>query len=135
MAEVPKINPSSLKKNNGKEGEFCTILLSAAVQFHILHLTVTPNALAKHLALNTLYDELPGLVDSLAESIQGKLGILNYDGQAIYNSKADIMTFVESTLKYVETTRKEIIQDSYVQNQIDSIVQLLYSTIYKLKNL
>jgi len=38
-------------------------------------------------------------------------------------------------VKYVEAVRQRLPQDSYVQNQIDEIVDLLETTKYKLENL
>jgi DNA-binding ferritin-like protein len=120
-----------------KEGEFCAYLMSAAVQIHIYHLRVKgPGAYAMHMALNTLYDELPDLVDSLAESIQGKMGLLDYAYEVSYDNNApNALMYAKECLNYVKEARRGICQDTYVQNQIDGIEELFYSTIYKLENL
>ena len=50
-------------------------LLDAATKIHFLHLSVTgPGSYAQHIALNELYDALPDLVDTIAESWQGVTG-------------------------------------------------------------
>ena len=120
-----------------KEGEFCAYLMSAAVQIHIYHLrTKGPGAFATHMALGSLYDALPDLVDALAESIQGKMGILDYAYEVSYDNNApSALAYVRDCLNYVKEARRGICQDTYVQNQIDGIEQEFYSTIYKLENL
>jgi hypothetical protein len=45
------------------------------------------------------------------------------------------VSYFESLCKFVETARKAIPQDSYVQNQVDTIVDLIETTKYKLRNL
>lgn len=133
-----KATSMASRVNYPSEGEFCAYLLAAAVQVHILHLRVKgPGAYAAHMALNTLYDELPDLVDSLAESMQGKMGLLDYSYSVSYdNSVAGTpLNYVRGCLNYVKESRKGICQDTYVQNQIDGIEELIYSTIYKLENL
>jgi hypothetical protein len=134
---LPPKNTSSMASKMSKDGEFCSYLMSAAVQIHIYHLRAKGSgAFATHMALGSLYDALPDLVDSLAESIQGKNGLLNYDFEASYDSNYNnTLSYIKGCLEYVKSTRVKMCPDSYVQNQIDSIEQALYSTIYKLENL
>jgi hypothetical protein len=41
--------------------------------------------------------------------------------------------FFEMLCMYVEKSRQMLPQDSYLQNQIDEVVALIKSTIYKLR--
>jgi DNA-binding ferritin-like protein len=133
----PKKSASmSSRMNTPSEGEFCAYLMAAAVQVHIYHLRVKgPGAYAMHMALGALYDGLPDLVDSLAESMQGKMGLLDYSYSTSYDNTGSPLSYVRGCLNYVKETRKVICQDTFVQNQIDGIEELFYSTIYKLENL
>ena len=85
------------------------------------------------------YDELLELIDGLAESSQGKYGIITGYTNAFevkdLNNIQDALLFIQELAIIVETERATIPQDTYIQNQIDEIVQLLYSTVYKLQNL
>jgi len=140
MAKVPSIptGMKSMMKSSGKEGEFITKLLHCTTQVHIYHLICKgPGSFAMHKALNELYDELPDLVDGLAESVQGKYGILNYAMAApAYDSTlSKAVPYVKDVLNYIKMTRKDICQESNYQNQIDELETLFYSTIYKLENL
>ena len=134
---LPPKKTMASRMTGPKEGEFCSYLMSAAVQIHIYHLrTKGPGAFAMHTALGGLYDALPDLVDSLAESIQGKMGLLDYAYEVSYDNNApSALAYVRECLDYVKEARRGICQDTYVQNQIDGIEEVFYSTIYKLENL
>lgn len=117
--------------------ENCVKLLSylfhSRTQVHIFHLQ-TPS-FAEHKALNDFYDEIVDLVDGLVESHQGKYGImkgyLNFNLHD-YESSEQVISYLESLSDKVSVLRKDI-QDSYIQNQIDNVEELIQSTLYKLK--
>jgi hypothetical protein len=41
--------------------------------------------------------------------------------------------YFDGLSKFVESIRKQIPQDSYIQNQVDTVVDLIESTKYKIK--
>ena len=121
-------------ENNAIVGQFISTLFASCTQAHIFHLQ-TPS-FAAHKALNDYYDEIVGITDGLVESYQGKYGIITgYGNIALqeYQSCEAIIMFFETLCMYVEKSRQMICQDSYIQNQIDEVVALINSTIYKLR--
>jgi hypothetical protein len=99
----------------------------------VFHLQ-TPS-FAEHKALNDYYDEIIELVDGLIESHQGKYGILKgYSNYPLleYTDKNQVITYFEALVNRVTDLREEM-TDSYIQNQIDTVMELLESTLYKLK--
>jgi hypothetical protein len=77
------------------------------------------------------------LIDGLVESYQGKYGIIRgYSafGYNDYTDKNQTITYLDGICKTVETLRVNM-PDSYLQNQVDTIIELIQSTLYKLKNL
>ena len=115
-------------------GQFISTLFASRTQAHVFHLQ-TPS-FAAHKALNDYYDEIVGITDGIAESYQGKYGIITgYGNIALqeYQSCEAIIMFFETLCMYVEKSRQMLPQDSYIQNQIDEIVALIKSTIYKLR--
>lgn len=123
-----------MEHNNALMGQFVSTLLASRTQAHIFHLQ-TPS-FAAHKALNDYYDEIVGVTDGLVESYQGKYGIITgYGNIALqeYQSCEAIIVFFETLCMYVEKSREMICQDSYIQNQIDEVVALIKSTIYKLR--
>jgi len=120
--------------------QFATLigtLLQSRTQAHIYHWqTQGPGSLAAHTALGAYYEAIPALVDSLVESFQGRYGIVRgYKMASTLREDTNYVTYFEALCKFVETSRKAVPQDSYLQNQIDTIVELIESTKYKLLNL
>ena len=72
--EIVEYGNSAQESNNKKATMLFSGLLFGAVYAHMLHLST--RSYAEHKALDELYTELPGLVDSLVESYQGKYGIV-----------------------------------------------------------
>lgn len=115
---------------------FCELacrVLHSRNQSHIFHLQT--KSFAEHKALNDYYDGVIGLYDGLVESYQGKYGILmnvkSFENQD-YKSNEQVIGYFEDLATKIEENRNSV-DDSFLQNQIDTIVELIYSTIYKLK--
>jgi hypothetical protein len=110
-------------------------LMHSRTQAHVYHLQ-TPS-FAAHKALNDYYDEIVELTDGLVESYQGKYGvIMNYTNFNLmqYQSCEQIQEYFMALNTTVEMLRQDI-PDSYLQNQVDGVVELIQSTLYKLKYL
>ena len=72
----------------------------------------------------------------MVESIQGRNGIIRgYNLEFAVREDNKPLIYFQALVKYVEAVRQRLPQDSYVQNQIDEIVDLLETTKYKLENL
>lgn len=117
---------------------FFSTLLASRTQAHIYHWQVQgPGSDAAHRALGAYYDSIIALIDPLVESIQGKQGILTgytSPGQLReFVSFEEIIAYFTALSMYVEQNRNKLPQDTYVQNQVDNISELLNTTIYKLK--
>ena len=114
--------------------QFISTLLAARNQAHVFHWQTT--SYAAHKALNKFYDEILELTDDLVESYQGRYGIIRgYTSPNSFKEDDQAVPYFEALSKYVETARKTITQDSFIQNEIDEIVKLIESTKYKLKYL
>jgi len=115
-----------------KMGLFIGTLMQSRNQAHIAHLQT--NSFAAHIALGAYYDGIIDLIDGLVESFQGRYGIVTgYKMAASIREDQNYDMYFEALCKFVETTRQQIPQDSYLQNQVDTIVELIESTKYKLK--
>ena len=116
--------------------DFCEMacqILHSQKQSHIFHLGT--KSFAEHMALNGYYGEIDELVDGLIESFQGKYGLLtNYKSYKVqpYKNKKQVLKYFAELLNVIEEKR-DCCDDSYIQNQIDTIQELIYSTLYKLK--
>lgn len=125
---------TSPKQNNMEQfAKMISFLFHSRTQAHIFHLQTT--SFAEHKALNEYYDNIIDIVDGLVESYQGKYGILkgysNYSTLE-YTDKNQVITYFEALVDKVCALRDSV-TDSYLQNQIDNVMELLESTLYKLK--
>jgi hypothetical protein len=123
-----------VESNDGFCEMVCNILHSRN-QAHVFHLQT--QSFAEHKALNDYYDGVVDLFDGIVESYQGKYGIIkNFKTFKInqYKNKNKTISYFESLLDIIENNRDSV-DDSYLQNQIDAVQELINSTIYKLKYL
>ena len=113
--------------------EIVSLLLHSRTQVHTLHLQT--KSYPEHMALNGYYDGIGDLIDGLVESYQGKYGIIeSYKSYDLISYKS-----TDNTIKYLQDLCKKIeslrgcCKDSYIQNQIDTVCELINSTLYKLR--
>ncbi len=113
--------------------EIIGLLFHARNVAHIEHLKT--KSYAQHKALGSFYDKVVDLADNLAEAYQGEKGIMGeiplYDTYPL----GDIASFLETQIKMIERTRKNVSSMTAIQNIIDEVIALYLSTIYKLRNL
>jgi hypothetical protein len=123
------------QEDDGNE-DFCEMvcnILHSRNQAHVFHLQT--QSFAEHNALNNYYDGVVDLFDGIIESYQGKYGIIkNFKTFKIeqYKNCKKTISYFEKLLDIIDKNR-ESIEDSYIQNQIDTVQELINSTIYKLK--
>jgi DNA-binding ferritin-like protein len=115
--------------------QLISTLMASRQQAHIFHWQVDgPGSYAAHKALNEYYDEIVDLFDGLVESFQGRYGIQRgYTSPASFKEDDQAVLYFDALSKYVESIRTKIPQDSYIQNEVDTVVKLIESTKYKLK--
>ena len=119
------------RSDNPAAAEFFMTLLHAATSGHILHLQT--RSYSQHKALDEFYSALPGAVDGIIEAYQGKYGlILDYPvGYSVPTGQP--IEFVSAIGDYVSANRLSVGEDSELQNLIDGVMELIDSTIYKLR--
>jgi hypothetical protein len=111
---------------------FVTTLFHTRTQVHQLHLGT--KSYAAHKALNEYYDEIVELVDSVAEAYQGKYDLLTFeDVKCKTVQKDNQVNFFKGVSTFVAEHRKELPQDSELQNMVDEIAGLIDGTLYKLR--
>jgi hypothetical protein len=115
-----------------------SILIASSNQTQVWHRQTTgPGSFAEHSTLGEYYLEILENIDSLTESYQGKYEILKgYTSYVIsdYVSRNEVIKYFQRVDINITELRKSI-PDSYLQNQIDAVQELIYSTLYKLKYL
>ena len=111
---------------------FAATLLHSATNTHFFHWST--DSFSKHMALGTYYDEIVELTDDLVEAYMGcyeKITVF----PSTYHLPKEPIKYMESLKSFVNDARKDLPQETQLQNIIDEIAQLIDSTLYKLKNL
>ena len=125
--------------NTNKVNTFISQLFTAYVQTHTFHLQVKgKGSFAIHMALNELYEAIPGFIDEIVESYQGKYGIItDYKVNNISNftDKLQIITYLKNLHLFIDNNREKLFQDSDILGVIDEIKTVIKQTLHKLENL
>jgi len=113
--------------------QFVMCLLHSVTNAHILHFQSL--SYSQHMALGAYYDEVSDLVDGFVEAFQGKYGLLTKyqsDYQLPDNNPVTYLTYLKEE---IATLRRAsgFPQDSELQNEVDTIANLINSTLYKLR--
>jgi len=109
---------------------FLATLLHSSTNAHFAHWST--DSYAKHKALGKYYDEIIDLADDLAETYMGCYEQIK-SFPSTYNMPKDPVKYMEALNKFVEDARKDLPQESQIQNIIDEIAQLIDATLYKLR--
>lgn len=111
--------------------KFVALLLHARTSAHILHLQT--QSYAQHMALGSLYESIGGLADDFVEAFQGLYGIIDEYPAGFVPPSRDALAEVVALGRSVKTMRRQIPQESELQNIVDEIASLIDGTIYKLR--
>jgi len=119
--------------------QLASLFLHSRTQSHTFHLGVKGiGSHSAHVALGEYYSEIGEIIDGLVESYQGKFGLIKFQAVNGLDTNCDIKNIIgyfEKLCIALDKLRKdEKLQSSYLQNQIDNLEELLYSTKYKLVN-
>jgi hypothetical protein len=140
LMEITKkdlLNGLSPKSNTVTETsdlvDMVATLLHSQTQVHIFHLQT--KTYSEHKALQNYYEGIDGLVDGIVESYQGKYEIITgYKTikTVDYKSTEQVISYFKELDENIEKNRTSV-KESYIQNQIDTVQELIYSTLYKLR--
>lgn len=135
MREQKEDNETEVKETKTGSGfkDMVSILLHSQTQVHIFHLQT--KSYAEHKALQKYYEGIDALVDGLIESYQGKYDVItqyNSVKNEDYKSNEQVIKYFKALDTMIDKNRKEV-KESFIQNQIDTVQELINSTIYKLR--
>jgi hypothetical protein len=137
LFKVIRLNEQETKKEEKNESsnivDMISTLLHSQTQAHIFHLQT--KTYSEHKALQKYYEGIDGLVDGIVESYQGKYDIITgYKtiNTVDYKSTEQLISYFKELDDNIEKNRKSV-KESYIQNQIDTVQELIYGTLYKLR--
>jgi len=114
-------------------GKFVGVLFCSRTLAHQLHLKT--KSYSEHKALESFYESIVDLADGFAEQYQGKHEELLSIPTLSVKDGEEPLKYFKDTVNWIEDNRDKIVplSESSLQNTIDEVVALFYSTIYKLK--
>ena len=115
--------------------EFFGTLQQSTVEAWKKHLKT--DKYSAHIALNEFYEDIVELVDTLIENYQGLYGKVKNYKNLMSTDEMSAIDYLEELKELTKDARKTLIKedDSELQSDIDAILSLIDSTLYKLKEL
>lgn len=132
LANEEEFESPQEKKSENTIAYLLSCMMELRDNAHIAHLQ--SRSYAEHIALNELYDAIPGLLDSLAESWQGKYGIISGYHAPMIQEGINFIDYLKSKVEEVNEFRAKQ-KDGYILNLLDTIIETFYGTLYKLQYL
>jgi hypothetical protein len=113
--------------------KFIGTLFLARDVTHSVHLNT--RSFAKHKALGKFYPKIIDLADNFAEAYQGKYGLIGPIALMSAKKTNNVVDFLEDQVEEIMKMRYDVVDKECtpLQNIIDEILALYYSTLYKLK--
>lgn len=113
-----------------KIGEFFMRCRHAATAAHVLHLKT--DSYAQHVALGEFYTSVIERADAVAETYIGRYG--RFECPALeYVYPADAPTLLRALRGWIDKHREEVCDCREAQNLIDEMLELIDSTMYKVR--
>lgn len=108
-----------------------SLLFKSALDAHLTHILQKDKKLSTHKALETYYNDIWDLADTLAETYMGVHAITKLSTEAT-SAIDNPLTYFGSLYSTIEKERVSI-KETFLQNQIDEVQQLISHTLYRLK--
>ena len=119
-----------MSKYNESAAAFVSVLFHSATVTHFMHLQT--KSFAQHMALGEYYDAIVELADKWAEAYQGCYDIItNYPKD--FHLATEPVKYLTQIKDFVDDIRKDLPQDSELNNLVDGIADQIDSTLYKLR--
>jgi len=118
----------------GTRGTIPALLFKARTDAHLTHLRQKDKTLARHNALSMFYEGVTDLIDTY---IEVSMGI----DDSFFLEEVEESYIIEEPVAYFKDlynqiqAAREVVTESFIQNQIDTMQELIAHTLYRLKNI
>lgn len=120
-------------KKSGKDN-IAVLLFKARTDIHLTHLEQKSKTLATHEALKIFYESVLDLIDTYVETYMGiddSFKAPDVPASAVVDNPLE---YFKALYKNIETLRIDV-KETFLQNQIDEMQQLIAHTMYRLKRI
>jgi hypothetical protein len=118
----------------GTRGTIPALLLKARTDAHLTHLRQKDKTLATHNAMSIFYEGVLDLVDTYIETSMGiddSFVLEEVEESEVITNPLQYFKNLYNTISVERTSIKE----SFLQNQIDTMQELIAHTLYRIKNI
>ena len=129
-----KMEGTSSASAKGKRETIPALLLKARTDVHLTHLLQRDKTLATHKALKMFYKEVLDFTDTYIETSMGIDDSFKLTEVEESEVIANPVAYFKDLYNTIQTER-QVIKESFLQNQIDEVTQLIAHTLYRLKNI
>ena len=133
-AENEKSEGKSSASAKGTRGTIPALLLKARTDAHLTHLRQKDKTFATHNAMSIFYDSVLDLVDTYVETSMGIDDSFVLEEVEESEVITNPLTYFKSLYNTISVERTSI-KESFIQNQIDTMQELIAHTLYRIKNI
>jgi len=130
-------NTENIPTENLTIGEFFGTLIESIPITWKYHLKSRKHS--THVILEEYYEDAQEIIDRIIESYQGKFNMVIFEyGNRIFDDEKEDILYLSELRDFIQNGRDmfdEIVSSSEIMSEIDTLLSLLDSTLYKLKNL
>ena len=132
--DMPIGKSDSKIKEKGKRETIAALLMKARTDAHLTHLKQKDKTLATHNAMSMFYEGIEGLVDTYVETSMGIDDTFCLDEVSESMVITNPLAYFKNLYNTISAER-EAIKETFLQNQIDTMQELIAHTLYRIKNI
>ena len=129
-----KSEGTSSASAKGKRETIPALLLKARTDVHLTHLLQKDKTFATHNSMSIFYEGVLDLVDTYVETSMGIDDTFKLTEVEESMAIANPLAYFKNLYNTIQTERV-VIKESFLQNQIDTMQELIAHTLYRIKNI
>lgn len=129
-----KVEGKASASTKGKRETIPALLLKARTDVHLTHLLQKDKTLATHNAMGIFYEGILDMVDTYIETSMGIDDSFKLTEVEESMAIANPLGYFKNLYNQIQAERI-VVKESFLQNQIDEMSQLIAHTLYRIKNI
>jgi len=125
---------TSSTSKKGKRETIATLLMKARTDAHLTHLKQKDKTFATHNAMSIFYEGVLDLIDTYVETSMGIDDTFCLDEVPESMVIANPLVYFKNLYNAISVAR-ESVKETFLQNQIDTMQELVAHTLYRIKNI
>lgn len=134
MLNEEKTEGKASASTKGTRGTIPALLLKARTDAHLTHLRQKDKTLATHNAMSIFYEGVLDLIDTYIETSMGIDDSFMLEEVEESEVITNPLQYFKNLYNTIQTERASI-KESFLQNQIDTMQELIAHTLYRIKNI